>query len=86
MSEKKPTIKDVEKHCNENGYYVGQYWFPYINLKTKMRDELNKILINPDYAESLGIKVYVRVEDNGDKYAVLNNGEEEIELKLKEDE
>ena len=51
-----------------------------------MRDELNKILINPDYAESLGIKVYVRVEDNGDKYAVLNNGEEEIELKLKEDE
>ena len=45
--------------------------------------ELNKILHNPDYAESLGIKVYVRVEDNGDKYAVLNNGEEEIELKLK---
>ena len=44
---------------------------------------LNKILKKPDYAESLGIKVYVRVEDNGDKYAVLNNGEEEIELKLK---
>ena len=52
--------------------------------KTKMsKTELNKILLNPDYAESLGIKVYVRVEDNGDKYAVLNNGEEEIELKLK---
>ena len=50
------------------------------------KEELNKILLNPDYAESLGIKVYVRVEDNGDKYAVLNNGEEEIELKLKEDE
>jgi hypothetical protein len=26
---KKPTIKDVEKHCNENGYYIGEYWFPY---------------------------------------------------------
>ena len=47
------------------------------------KTELNKILLNPDYAESLGIKVNVRVEDNGDKYAVLNNGEEEIELKLK---
>tara|TARA_R110002020_G_scaffold91096_3_gene221494 strand:+ start:12604 stop:12762 length:159 start_codon:yes stop_codon:yes gene_type:complete len=50
------------------------------------KEELNKILFNTDYAESLGIKVYVRVEDNGDKYAVLNNGEEEIELKIKEDE
>ena len=51
--------------------------------KTKMsKKELNKILLNPDYAESLGIKVYVRVEDNGDKYAVLNNGEEEMELKI----
>ena len=50
------------------------------------REELDigKILLNPDYAESLGIKVYVRVEDNGDKYAVLNNGEEEIELKIKQ--
>ena len=45
-------------------------------------EELNKILLNPDYAESLGIKVYVRVEDNGEKYAVLNNGEEKIELKI----
>jgi len=24
----KPTIKDVEKHCNENGYYIVEYWFP----------------------------------------------------------
>ncbi len=32
----------------------------------------------------MGIKVYVRVEDNGDKYAVLNNGEEEIELKIEQ--
>jgi len=45
-------------------------------------EELNKILLDPDYAESIGISVYVRVEDNGDKYAVLNNGQEEIELKL----
>ena len=45
-------------------------------------EELNKILLNPDYAKSLGIVVYVRVEDNGDKYAVLNNGQEEVELKL----
>ena len=47
-----------------------------------IEEELNKILLNPDYAESLGIKVYVRVEDNGDKYVVLNNGEEEMELKI----
>ncbi len=52
--------------------------------KKMSKEELNKILLNPDYAESLGIKVYVRVEDNGDKYAVLNNGEEEIELKIKQ--
>jgi len=45
-------------------------------------EELNKIIFNPDYAKSLGIVVYVRVEDNGDKYAVLNNGQEEVELKL----
>ena len=53
------------------------------------KEELNKIILNPDYAETMGIKVYVRVEDNGEKYVVLNNGEEEIELKLnqnKEDE
>tara|TARA_R110002126_G_scaffold252003_4_gene395202 strand:- start:240 stop:650 length:411 start_codon:yes stop_codon:yes gene_type:complete len=43
---------------------------------------LYKILLNPDYAESMGIKVHVRVEDNGDKYAVLNNGDEEMELKI----
>jgi hypothetical protein len=46
------------------------------------KEELDKIILNPDYAESLGIKVYVRMEDNGDKYVVLNNGEEEMELKL----
>ncbi len=45
-------------------------------------EELNKIILNPDYAKSLSIVVYVRVEDNGDKYAVLNNGQEEVELKL----
>jgi len=48
------------------------------------KEELNKILLNPDYAESLGVKVYVEVKDNGEKYAVLNNGEEEIELKIKQ--
>ena len=48
------------------------------------KEELDKILLNPDYAESLGVKVYVEVKDNGEKYAVLNNGEEEIELKLKQ--
>ncbi len=52
--------------------------------KKMSKEELNKILLNPDYSDSLGIKVYVRVEDNGDKYAVLNNGEEEIELKIKQ--
>ena len=33
------------------------------------KEELNKILLNPDYAESLGVKVYVEVKDNGEKYA-----------------
>ena len=47
-----------------------------------MTEELNKILLDPDYAESLGIKVYVRVEDDGDTYVILNNGQEEIEAKL----
>ena len=50
------------------------------------KEELNKIILNPDYAESLGIKVYVRVEDSGDKYVVLNNGEEEMELKINQNE
>ena len=47
------------------------------------KEELNKILLNPDYAESLGVKVYVEVKDNGEKYAILNNGEEETRLKNK---
>ena len=46
------------------------------------KEELDKILLSPDYAESLGVKVHVEVKDNGDKYAVLNNGEEEMELKI----
>ena len=46
------------------------------------KEELDKILLSPDYAESLGIKVYVEVKDNGEKYAVLNNGKEEIRIKL----
>ena len=52
--------------------------------KEKVSKEFNidKILLDPDYAKSLGIVVYVRVEDNGDKYAILNNGQEEVELKL----
>ena len=29
----KPTIKDVEKHCNENGYYIGEFWFPKKPIK-----------------------------------------------------
>ena len=47
---------------------------------------LNNILQSPELAESMGIKVYVRVEDNGDKYAVLYNTEleEEIELKIEQ--
>ncbi len=52
-------------------------------VKTKMsKEELDKILLSPDYAESLGIKVYVEVKDNDEKYAVLNNGKEEIRIKL----
>ena len=52
--------------------------------KEKVSEEFNidKILLDPDYTKSLGIIVYIRVEDNGDKYAVLNNGQEEVELKL----
>ena len=46
------------------------------------KEEIDKILLNPDYAESLGVKVYVEVKDNGEKYAVLNNGKEEIRIKL----
>tara|TARA_R110000822_G_scaffold303221_1_gene427801 strand:- start:159 stop:335 length:177 start_codon:yes stop_codon:yes gene_type:complete len=46
------------------------------------KEELDKILLSPDYAESLGIKVYVEVKDNDEKYAVLNNGKEEIRIKL----
>ena len=46
------------------------------------KEELYKILLNPDYAESLGIKVYVEVKDNNEKYAVLNNGKEEMRIKL----
>lgn len=45
-------------------------------------NELNRILIDPDYAKSLGIKVYVKVEEGGGKYAILNNGEEEVRVKL----
>ena len=25
--EKKIHIKEVEKYCNEKGYYIGEYWF-----------------------------------------------------------
>ena len=52
--------------------------------KEKVSEEFNveKILLDPNYTKSLGIIVYVRVEDNGDKYAVLSNGQEEVELKL----
>ena len=54
--------------------------------KEKVSEEFNveKILLDPNYAKSLGIIVYVRVEDNGDKYAVLSNGQEEVELKIKQ--
>jgi hypothetical protein len=47
---------------------------------------LKNILQCPELAESMGIKVYVRVEDNGEKYAVLYNTElkEEIELKIEQ--
>jgi len=24
---KKIHIKEVEKYCNEKGYYIGEYWF-----------------------------------------------------------
>jgi hypothetical protein len=46
--------------------------------------ELKKILADPIYAKSLGITVYVEVKDNGEKYAILNNGKETIKLQLNE--
>jgi len=45
-------------------------------------EELHKILLNPDYAKSLGIILHVEVEENGDKYVVLNNGKDTIKIKL----
>jgi two-component sensor histidine kinase len=44
--------------------------------------ELHKILLNPDYAKSLGIIVHVEVEENGDRYAILNNGKDIIKIRL----
>lgn len=29
----KPSTGDVEKHCESNGCYVGDYWFPYPDSK-----------------------------------------------------
>ncbi len=26
---KKPTTQDVEDWCAKNGYYIGEFWFPY---------------------------------------------------------
>ncbi|MEY3421250.1 MAG: hypothetical protein RIR48_1539 [Bacteroidota bacterium] len=46
------------------------------------KEELHKILLNPDYAKSLGIVVHVEVEENGDKYVILNNGKDTIKIKL----
>jgi hypothetical protein len=44
--------------------------------------ELRKILLNTDYAKSLGIIVHVEVEETGDKYVILNNGKNIIKIKL----
>jgi hypothetical protein len=30
---KKIHIKEVEKYCNENGYYIGEYWMPNTDKK-----------------------------------------------------
>jgi len=49
-----------------------------------IKEELDKILTDPDYVESVGVKVYVEVKDNGEKYAILNNGKEELRLKIKQ--
>jgi len=33
ISDVRYSYEDVEKHCNENGYYIGEYWFPRWNFK-----------------------------------------------------
>jgi hypothetical protein len=29
INPEKVNLVDVEKWCYENGYYIGNYWFPY---------------------------------------------------------
>ena len=54
---KKIHIKEIEKYCNENGYYIGEYWFPNKRLnQTKMSKEdiiqrVIKILESSDYID-----------------------------------
>ena len=36
---KKIHIKEIEKYCNENGYYIGEYWFP--NKRTKPKTKMS---------------------------------------------
>jgi hypothetical protein len=33
ISDVRYSYEDVEKHCNENGYYIGKYWFPFSDTK-----------------------------------------------------
>ena len=33
ISDVRYSYEDVEKHCNENGYYIGEYWFPFSDTK-----------------------------------------------------
>jgi hypothetical protein len=55
-------------------------------MENNDKELLDKILMNPDYAKSLGISVCVEVTDGGDKYAILNNGEEELRFQLNQNE
>ena len=33
ISDVRYSYEDVEKFCNENGYYLGEYWFPFRDKK-----------------------------------------------------
>ena len=55
MSKKKPTIKDVEKYCNENGYYIGEHWFPNKPIAKIMGKEELKEIINMVYHNHLTV-------------------------------
>ena len=33
LSDVRYSYEDVKKFCKENGYYLGEYWFPFRNTK-----------------------------------------------------